>query len=96
MTVRIYPGADAEFTLYEDEFDNYNYEKGAYTTIIMKWNDKERTLTIADRQGSYKGMLKNRKFNFVVVEPGKGCGDEDTTAFDKSVSYRGKKVVVKL
>ena len=41
-------------------------------------------------------MLKNRKFNFVVVEPGKGCGDEDTTAFDKSVSYRGKKVVVKL
>ena len=45
LTIRIYPGADAEFTLYEDEFDNYNYEKGAYTTILMKWDDKERTLT---------------------------------------------------
>ena len=27
LTIRIYPGADADFTLYEDEFDNYNYEK---------------------------------------------------------------------
>ena len=50
LTIRIYPGADAEFTLYEDEFDNYNYEKGAYTTILMKWDDKERTLTINERK----------------------------------------------
>lgn len=71
LTIRIYPGADAEFTLYEDEFDNYNYEKGAYTTILMKWDDKERTLTINERKGNYKGMLKNRKFNIILVEPGK-------------------------
>lgn len=96
LTIRIYPGADAEFTLYEDEFDNYNYEKGAYSTIALKWNDQDRTLTIDDRQGSYKGMLKNRKFNLIVVEPGKGCGDGDSATFDKSVSYRGKKVVAKL
>ena len=96
LTLRIYPGADAEFTLYEDEFDNYNYEKGAYTTIAMKWNDKDRTLTINDRQGNYKGMLKNRKFNIIIVEPGKGCGDGDATTFDQSVSYRGKRVDLKL
>ena len=71
LTLRIYPGADAEFTLYEDEFDNYNYEKGAYTTIAMKWNDKDRTLTINDRQGNYKGMLKNRKFNIYHCRTGK-------------------------
>ena len=96
LTIRIYPGANAEFTLYEDEFDNYNYEKGAYSTINFKWNDQDRTLTIDDRKGSYKGMLKSRKFNLIVVEPGKGCGDGDSTTFDKSISYRGKKVIAKL
>ena len=96
LTIRIYPGADAEFTLYEDEFDNYNYEKGAYTTILMKWDDKERTLTINERKGNYKGMLKNRKFNIILVEPGKGCGDEDSPTFDQSISYKGKQVNVKL
>ena len=96
LTIRIYPGANAEFTLYEDEFDNYNYEKGAYSTITLKWNDQDRTLTIDDRKGSYKGMLKSRKFNLIVVEPGKGCGDGDSTTFDKSISYRGKKVITKL
>ena len=96
LTIRIYPGADAEFTLYEDEFDNYNYEKGAYTTILMKWDDKERTLTINERKGNYKGMLKNRKFNIILVEPGKGCGDKDSPTFDQSISYKGKQVNVKL
>lgn len=96
LTIRIYPGTDAEFTLYEDEFDNYNYEKGAYTTILMKWDDKERTLTINERKGNYKGMLKNRKFNIILVEPGKGCGDEDSPTFDQSISYKGKQVNVKL
>ena len=81
---------------YEDEFDNYNYEKGAYTTILMKWDDKERTLTINERKGNYKGMLKNRKFNIILVEPGKGCGDEDSPTFDQSISYKGKQVNVKL
>ena len=41
-------------------------------------------------------MLKNRKFNIIIVEPGKGCGDGDATTFDQSVSYRGKRVDLKL
>ena len=71
-------------------------EKGAYTTILMKWDDKERTLTINERKGNYKGMLKNRKFNIILVEPGKGCGDKDSPTFDQSISYKGKQVNVKL
>ena len=62
LEIRIYPGADGEFTLYEDEGDNYNYEKGVYSTIKFKWNNRTRTLTIANRQGQYPGMLQNRKF----------------------------------
>ena len=68
LELRIYPGADGTFTLYEDEGDNYNYEKGKYTIILMQWNDSRRTLTIGDRQGNYDGMLTNRIFNVVLPD----------------------------
>ena len=60
LELRIYPGANGSFTLYEDEGDNYNYEKGQYATITFQWNDKARTLTIGERKGSYPGMLQNK------------------------------------
>ena len=63
LEVVVYPGADAEFTLYEDEGDNYNYEKGMYSTITMKWSERTRTLTIGDVKGEFPGMLKHRVFN---------------------------------
>ena len=85
LDIIVYPGADAEFTLYEDEGDNYNYERGIYTTITFKWNDRARTLTIDKRQGSYPGMLATRQFNVKIVgHP------------EKSISYNGKRVSVKL
>ncbi|WP_288287564.1 TIM-barrel domain-containing protein, partial [uncultured Prevotella sp.] len=62
LELRIYPGANGSFTLYEDEGDNYNYEKGQYATITFQWNDKARTLTIGERKGSYPGMLQKRQF----------------------------------
>ncbi|MCQ2375793.1 MAG: glycoside hydrolase family 31 protein [Salinivirgaceae bacterium] len=63
MDIVVYPGADASFTLYEDEGDNYNYEKGQYSTIDIKWNDKKQTLTIGKRNGQFNGMIGERKFN---------------------------------
>lgn len=96
LEIRIYPGANGQFTLYEDENDNYNYEKGMYSTLLMEWNDKDRTLTIGERKGSFPGMLKNRKFRIVVVEPGKAVGDSPVVNFDRVVTYRGKKQTVKL
>lgn len=85
LELRVYPGADGSFTLYEDEFDGYNYEKGAYTEIPVSWDDASRTLTIGARTGSYNGMLKSRKF-VVNTVGGK----------TKTVSYNGKPVTVKL
>lgn len=67
LDIMIYPGANAEFTLYEDEGDNYNYEKGHYSTITFKWNDKLRMLTIGKRLGSFKGMHTSRKFMIRVA-----------------------------
>ena len=68
LEIRIYPGADGTFTLYEDEGDNYNYEKGYYATITFTWNDKSRTLTIGTRQGGYEGMLLERQFTLVLPD----------------------------
>jgi len=88
LEIRVYSGANGEFSLYEDENDNYNYEKGAYSTITFNWNDASKTLTINDRKGTFTGMLATRKFNIVVAEAGK--------KIEKAVTYTGKKVVVKL
>jgi alpha-D-xyloside xylohydrolase len=85
LTLRVYPGADGHFILYEDEGDNYNYEKGAYTEIPMTWDEAHRTLTIGKRRGQFKGMIAKRKFQ-VVTPDGK----------KKTVNYQGKAVRVKL
>lgn len=85
LELRLYPGADGSFTLYEDEGDNYNYEQGAYATIAFSWNDHARTLTIGPRQGNYPGMILNRKFT-VVLPDGQS----------RQVEYDGNKISLKL
>lgn len=94
LEIRIYEGANGEFTLYEDENDNYNYEKGIYSTITFSWNNAKKVLTIHDRQGSFPGMLRQRKFNIVKVT--KTDGDEVIGRIDEDVVYTGKKISVKL
>ena len=68
LEVRIYPGADGEGELYEDDFDTYACENGAFTRISFRWDDKSRTLTIGRRQGEYPGMLKSRTFRLVLPD----------------------------
>jgi alpha-D-xyloside xylohydrolase len=96
LQIRVYDGADGEFTLYEDENDNYDYEKGVYSTITFNWDDANKTLTIGERQGEFPGMLKERQFSIVKVSKGKGAGDGAVETFDKVITYTGKKTSVKL
>jgi len=96
LKIRVYPGADGKFVLYEDENDNYNYEKGMYATTTFSWDDKKRTLTISDRNGSFPGMLNSRKFSFVLVTASKGGEGITVVEPDAEVTYSGKKVTVKL
>lgn len=88
LEIRIYPGANGEFTLYEDENDNYNYEKGMSSTIKFLWNDAKKELTIAKREGTFPGMLTQRKFNVVAV-------GQTSSAQIKTVDYNGARVVLK-
>lgn len=95
VELRIYRGADGTFTLYEDENDNYDYEKGIYSTIDFNWDDSNRQLTINEVNGKYPGMLKVRTFNIVLVSKDHGAGIEISRRSDKVIHYSGEKVVVK-
>jgi len=96
IELRIYPGADGNFTLYEDENDNYNYEKGAHATIQFHWDDAQRALTIGQRQGTFPGMLEQHTFRLILVAPNHGIGINGGTEPDKSVIYTGNSLTLKL
>jgi alpha-D-xyloside xylohydrolase len=96
LEIRVYEGANGEFTLYEDENDNYNYEKGICSTINFSWNNSKKKLTIGDRKGSFPGNLDERKFNIVLVKRNNGEGTFIPEKYDNAVIYSGKKSVIRL
>jgi alpha-D-xyloside xylohydrolase len=96
LEIRVYEGANGEYTLYEDENDNYSYENGVFSTITFSWDDSKKVLTINDRKGTFPGMLAERNFNIVRVAKNKGTGTDAVEKLDKVITYKGKKVVVQL
>ncbi|HVZ83549.1 MAG TPA: glycoside hydrolase family 31 protein [Terracidiphilus sp.] len=95
IELRIYPGADGDFTLYEDANDGYAYTKGQHDTIALHWNDAARTLTIGPREGSFPGMLSTHTFKVVLVGKDHGAGIAETAQPDTTVTYTGEKLDVK-
>jgi alpha-D-xyloside xylohydrolase len=96
LEIRVYEGADGSFTLYEDENDNYNYEKNVLSTINFQWNNTKKMLTISDRSGSFPGMLTERKFTIVKIAAGKDVDSNANVVGTKEIIYKGNKVTVKL
>ena len=94
IELRVYTGADGSFTIYEDENDTYDYEKGVYATIPIHWDDAKHTLTVGERQGHFPGMLETRKFHVVFVGENHGVGIEPTAQPDRIVEYSGNRVSV--
>ena len=93
----VYAGKDGQFTIYEDEGTNYNYEKGKYSTIDIQYNDAQKTVTIGARKGSFDGMLQKRRFNVILVNAQKGQGvNLAKSPKGKMVKYAGQAVSVKL
>jgi alpha-D-xyloside xylohydrolase len=94
IEIRIYPGADGDFALYEDENDNYNYEKGAYAIIPFHWDDARRRLIIGDRKGQFPGMIEQRTFQLVLVKENHGIGIGPEDQPDQIVQYSGQQITV--
>ncbi len=95
IELRVYTGADGAFTLYADEGDNYNYEKGAHATIPIRWSEGDKTLTIGDRAGQYAGMPQHIQFHVVWVAAGHGAGLDVVGNPDQTVDYSGSSISVK-
>lgn len=91
IELRIYPGADAEFDLYNDEGDNYNYENGYYQLVNIKWDDQNRQLDISERQGkAYAGMPNEIIFNVVIIDSTEGVGIAESQTTNKRIVYNGR------
>jgi len=95
IELRIYTGADGSFTLYDDEGDNYNYEKGQHALIPIQWSESNGTLTIGAREGSYPGMPASIRFNIVWVRPNHGAGAQPEANPDRSITYTGAAVTLR-
>lgn len=96
VELRIYPGADGSFTIYEDDGKTYNYEKKARSTFTLSWNDHDRTLSISERVGDFDGVKKSWKFHIVLVRLSHGVGIAEEQHPDKSISYEGQPIKVSL
>ena len=96
INLYVYAGADATFQLYEDEGTNYNYEKGKYATIDISYDDDAKTVTFGKRSGSFNGMLKNRRFNIVLVTKDQPRELNLENPEGQMVQYNGKAMTVNL
>jgi alpha-D-xyloside xylohydrolase len=92
----VYAGADGEFTLFEDQGTTFDYEKGAFSQIPIRWNEKTNTLTLGKRSGAYDGMLLNRTFQVVLVSKAHPAGFSFTPTPLKSVQYTGAELRLRL
>ena len=90
IELRIYTGADGDFTLYQDQGDTYNYEKGAYATIPIRWNESTHKLTIGERKGKYNGMPETLTFQVVFVGTEHGTGIEPARTPESAFTYDGQ------
>lgn len=96
LEIRIYPGKDATFDLYEDAGDGYGYERGARTITRMQWDDQQKILSIADREGSFRGMPAKHSLRIVLVRPGHGVGDTSASFSDRNIDYHGHAMKINL
>lgn len=92
--IRIYPGANGKFEIYEDDNETYNYELGKKATIPLTWDEKKQRLTIGTRQGSFPGMVQKRDYRIVWARPGYAAGVQSEATADVVVHYTGKAVRV--
>ena len=95
IELRIYPGADGRFALYEDDGESYAYEKGERATISLTWKDATKTLSFGVCSGSFPGMLHKRVFNVVLVRSNHGVGESETVTADRIVDYAGEALSVR-
>ena len=95
ISLFVYTGKNASFDLYEDEGTNYNYEKGAFSIITFRYDEKKKTLTINERKGEFPGMLRKRVFNIIWITQGKPRILDFDQSPDAQLVYEGKQKIIR-
>jgi alpha-D-xyloside xylohydrolase len=95
VTLYVYTGKDASFSLYEDEGTNYNYEKGACSLIPFSYKEASKTLTIGPRTGAFRGMLKERTFRVIWMTKNKASPLQLDGPAGITLRYKGGKIIIK-
>lgn len=94
MEIRVYPGNDGSFELYEDANDGSGYKTEQYIKIPFSYTEKDKTVSIGSINGSFPGMIGERIFRLVLVTDSTGIGNEMSANY-KEIIYKGKKTKVK-
>ncbi|WP_428028038.1 DUF5110 domain-containing protein, partial [Altererythrobacter sp.] len=94
LEIRIYPGADGSFIIYEDDNETYAYERGQSARYELRWNDAKRVLSIGEREGSFPGMVQQRKLNIVLVDSKQPGGIAEAPAA-RTITYDGRATVLR-
>jgi alpha-D-xyloside xylohydrolase len=90
LELRIYPGADGQFTLYDDDGLTYSYEQGQRSKVGIAWNEKTGTLTLGARQGTYKNMPSQQQLHVRLLR-GQQWSEKDVTYTGRALSVRFEK-----
>jgi alpha-D-xyloside xylohydrolase len=96
LELRIYPGQNGSFTLYDDEGDNYNYEQGRFAMIRLSWDDTNRRLTLYKRQGDYPRIPESREFRISMSDNTSDNPLASETASFRTVLYDGSEITIDL
>jgi alpha-D-xyloside xylohydrolase len=94
LTLLVYTGVDASFELYEDDGNNYDYERGLYSIIPIHWSEKDRVLNLGERQGTFEGMIENRTFRIVFISSDNPVGIDDKSDHYEEISYNGNSLTI--
>ena len=73
LRIQVFPGADADFILYEDDGVSYGYEAGEYAAVALHWDNASRTLSIGQRKGSFPGMSASKTLTVTAADNEKGA-----------------------
>ena len=92
--IRVYPGANARFTVYEDDNETSAYEQGAHATYELSWDDAARTLRVGARRGSFPGMVPTQELRVVLASPGRNARVEEGASSVRKLTYTGRPVAV--
>lgn len=85
--LKVYPGADAQFTLYLDDNTSNDNESGIYSEIEMTYRQSDNTLTL--KSGNDKFVdFKSNPMKFIVEVAG--------AELNREVIFEGQEIVTKL